>query len=230
MSIWTSLEPASATVDAGASTTVALRLRNTGDVVEEYRIQLVGDPALWVRVEPATLKLYPGTSGTVELTFVPPRTPDATAGPNPYGVQVLPVEQPDATVVVEGMLSITPFTEFFAELLPPVSRGRLRGRPRLALDNLGNTPLTASLVGRDRADQLDFELQPSSVQIAPGRAAFAKVTMRPKQRRWIGGKQDLPFGIAVQRSGFEPTTVDGTWMQARCCPGGSCGSWRSSRC
>ncbi|MFF2511419.1 hydrogenase expression protein, partial [Streptomyces sp. NPDC058086] len=79
MSLWTSLEPASSTVDPGGSVRVRLRLRNTGDVVDEYRFEPVGDVAPWAVVEPQTLRLYPGTTGTVELTFSPPRTPDAVA-------------------------------------------------------------------------------------------------------------------------------------------------------
>src|SRR5262245_2574214 len=79
VSLWTSLQPASTTVDPGSTATVRLRLRNTGDVVDEYRLVPVGDIAPYVAVEPATIRLYPGTTGTVELTFAPPRTPDATA-------------------------------------------------------------------------------------------------------------------------------------------------------
>ncbi|MHC3475725.1 hydrolase, partial [Streptomyces sp. 7R007] len=104
-------EPASATVDAGGSTTVRLRLRNTGDVVDEYRFEPVGPVAPWTTVEPQTLRLYPGTTGTVELRFAPPRTPDAVAGPNPYAVRITPTEHPEATTVPEGNLTITPFTE-----------------------------------------------------------------------------------------------------------------------
>ncbi|MGW0679899.1 COG1470 family protein, partial [Streptomyces sp. NPDC002767] len=124
MSMWTSLEPASATVDPGASTRVRLRLRNTGDVVDEYRFEPVGDVAPWTTVEPQMLRLYPGTTGTVELTFAPPRTPDAVAGPNPYAVRITSTEHPEATTVPEGNLTITPFTEVRAELVPSTVKGR----------------------------------------------------------------------------------------------------------
>ncbi|MBC3839971.1 hypothetical protein GXW82_06515 [Streptacidiphilus sp. 4-A2] len=223
MSIWTSLEPASTTVDAGSSTTVTLRLRNTGDVVEEYRIVPVGDPALWVRVEPPALKLFPGTTGSVELTFSPPRSPDATAGPNPYGVQIIPTEHPEATTVPEGNLTITPFTDIRAELLPPTCRGRFRGRPTLAVDNLGNVPLTASIAGRENGNQLSFDIRPSNLQIQPGRAAFCKVRVKPNRIMWSGQKENRPFKIALQRSGAEPELVDGTYLQLTLCPGGPSG-------
>ncbi|MCF3133983.1 hydrolase [Streptomyces olivochromogenes] len=213
MSLWTSLEPASATVDPGASTRVRLRVRNTGDVVDEYRFEPVGAIAPWTTVEPQTLRLYPGTTGTVELTFSPPRTSDAVAGPNPYAVRITPTEHPDAVTVPEGNLTITPFTEVRAELVPPTVKGRFRGRPRLAIDNLGNTKVTASLSGNDNGDQLSYEIQPGSVQIDPGRAVFADTTLRPRRIIWFGAKQEQPYTLAVRRSGAPALEVEGTYVQ-----------------
>ncbi|TDT31589.1 ricin-type beta-trefoil lectin protein [Streptomyces sp. BK208] len=213
MNLWTSLEPASATVDPGSSTRVRLRVRNTGDVVDEYRLEPVGDIAPWTTVEPQTLRLYPGTTGTVELTFAPPRTPDATAGPNPYAVRITPTEHPDAVTVPEGNLTITAFTEVRAELVPPVVKGRFRGRPRLAVDNLGNTKVTASVAGSDTGDHLSYEIRPSNVQIEPGRAAFVETTLKPKQVIWFGSKEERPYTLAVRRSGVDPTDVEGTYVQ-----------------
>ncbi|MGW0733005.1 RICIN domain-containing protein [Streptomyces sp. NPDC002851] len=213
MSLWTSLEPASATVDPGSRTTVRLRIRNTGDVVDEYRFEPVGDSAPWTQVEPQSLRLYPGTTGTVELTFAPPRTPDAAAGPHPYAVRITPTEHPEAVTVPEGNLTVTPFTEVRADLVPPTVKGRFRGRPKLAVDNLGNTKLTASISGSDTADELSYEIRPSNVQIEPGRAAFVDATVRPRQIVWFGSKQQRPYKMAVQRSGVEPLDVDGTYVQ-----------------
>ncbi|MCX5398694.1 hydrolase [Streptomyces sp. NBC_00102] len=213
MSLWTSLEPASATVDPGSSTTVRLRLRNTGDVVDEYRFEAVGDIAPWTTVEPPTLRLFPGTTGTVELKFAPPRTPDATAGPNPYAIRITPTEHPEATTVPEGNLTITPFTELRAELVPPTVKGRFRGRPKLAIDNLGNTKLTASLGGHDNGDQLTYDLRPSNTQIPPGRAAFITTTLKPRKIIWFGPKEQRPYTLTVQRSGTTPLPVEGTFVQ-----------------
>ncbi|MFE2378517.1 RICIN domain-containing protein [Streptomyces sp. NPDC059398] len=213
MSIWTSLEPASTTVDPGSTATVRLRLRNTGDVVDEYRCVPVGDLAPYVTVEPPTIRLFPGTTGTVTLTFAPPRTPDAIAGPNPYGIQVIPTEHPEATTVPEGNVTITPFSEIRAELVPHTVKGRFRGRPKLAIDNLGNTKLTASVNGSENGDQLTYEMYPANVQIEPGRAAFVKATLRPRQIIWFGRKQDRPYKLAIQRSGTKPLDVDGTYVQ-----------------
>ncbi len=190
-----------------------LRLRNTGDVVDEYRFEAVGDLAPWTVVEPQVLRLYPGTTGSVDLTFAPPRTPDATAGPNPYAVRITPTEHPEATTVPEGNLTITPFTEVRAELVPPTVKGRFRGRPKLAVDNLGNTKITASVGGSDNGDQLSYDIHPSNVQIEPGRATFVKTTLKPRQIIWFGSKEDRPYTLAVQRSGVTPLDVEGMYVQ-----------------
>ncbi|MFE3829643.1 hypothetical protein [Streptomyces sp. NPDC059092] len=212
MTIWTALEPASTTVDPGSSTTVRLRLRNTGDVVDEYRFETVGEVAPYVTVEPSSIRLFPGTTGVVELTFAPPRTPDSAAGPHPFGVRVMPTEHPDATTVAEGNITFTPFMEVRAELVPHTVKGRFKGRPRLAVDNLGNTKLTASISG-DSSNELSYEIVPSNVQIEPGRAAFVETTLKPRQIIWAGQKQQRPYELAVRRSGHDPLAVDGTYVQ-----------------
>ncbi len=203
MTWWNSLDPAAVTVDPGGRETVRLRVRNTGDTVEEFRLGVVGAPAGWSRIEPDVLRLYPGSEGTAEISFAPPRSPDAAAGPTPFGIRVEPRENPEARDVVEGQVTVTPFSEIRAELLPPTIVGRFRGRASLAVDNLGNTPLTAALTLRDDAGRLAYEVEPTAVQVAPGRAAFAKLTIRPQQVLWTGSGQAHPLTVSVRRSGDE---------------------------
>ncbi|MGW2814444.1 hydrolase [Streptomyces sp. NPDC001415] len=201
MTMWTSLDPAAVAVDPGGRATARLRVRNTGDTVEEYRLSVVGTPAGWARVEPDTLRLYPGSEGTAEISFAPPRSPDALAGPAPYGIRVEPREHPDVRDVLEGQVTVAPFTEVRAELLPSSLVGRFRGRASVAVDNLGNTPLTASLTLRDETNRLTYDMAPNSVQVAPGRAAFAKLNVRPQQVRWTGQAEQHRLTVAVRRSG-----------------------------
>ncbi|MBX9421077.1 MULTISPECIES: peptidoglycan-binding domain-containing protein [Streptomyces] len=222
MTMWTSLDPAEVTVEPGARAGARLRVRNTGDTVEEYRLSLVGKPSGWSRIEPDVLRLYPGSEGTAEISFAPPRSSDVEAGPLAYGIRVDPRENAAARDVVEGRLTVTPFTETRAELLPPALTGRLRGRARIAVDNLGNTPLTASLVARDEANRLTFDVRPNAVQIAPGRAAFGDLVVRPQAVRWTGPEESHRFTVAVRRAGddtaldldatFDQRPVFGNWL------------------
>ncbi|MFF4181848.1 hydrogenase expression protein [Streptomyces sp. NPDC001691] len=214
MSMWTALEPPATTVAPGESTAVRLRVRNTGDTVEEYRLSPVGDAAGWASVEPTVLRLYPGAEGTAEVTFAPPRTPDALAGPTPFGIRVEPREHPGEADVVEGRLTISPFAEFRAELVPRTVKGRRRARGRVAVDNLGNQPLTASFSTRDNGDAVTVEANPTAVQVDPGRAGFAEVQLTAVNVSWVGGIRQHPFTISVLRSGEPaPQELRGTYVQ-----------------
>ncbi|MEW2452591.1 RICIN domain-containing protein, partial [Streptomyces parvulus] len=99
------------------------------------------------------------------------------------------------------------------ELVPPTVKGRFRGRPRLAVDNLGNTKVTASVAGSDTGDHLSYEVRPGNVQIEPGRAAFVETTLKPRQVIWFGSKEERPYTLSVKRSGVDPTDVEGTYVQ-----------------
>ncbi|WP_055568930.1 RICIN domain-containing protein [Streptomyces atriruber] len=217
--MWTSLEPAATTVEPGATASVRLRVRNTGDTVEEYRLQVVGDAAGWTRVTPDVLRLYPGAEGTAQVEFAPPRTSDAQAGPTPFGVRVQPRETPHTVDVAEGQVTVGPFAEIRTELLPLVVRGRLRAKASVAVDNLGNQQLTASFSGRENGEELEVESEPGSVQVAPGRAGFADLSIKPGAVSWVGGTRKHPFTVSVLRAGVpEPVELRGTYVQPSVIP------------
>jgi hypothetical protein len=205
-------------VEAGGEAAVWLRIRNTGDIVEEYHIDVVGDPALWCAPEPATLRLYPGTTGSVRLTFAPPRSPDAAAGPHPYGVRVRPVEMPEAVTVPEGNVSVVPFVDVRAELLPKTVRGWRRAKPRLVVDNYGNTSVTAAVLAAAPDNRVDFDTRMPSFQVPPGRAHFGVFKVRPVRLLWLGRKVSHPFTTTVQPSGSEPVSIAATYIQTALLP------------
>lgn len=197
MTTFTTLEPTSAAVDPGSSATATLRLRNDGDTVEEYRLSVVGDPAKWTRIAPDTLRLYPGDEGSAEVVFTPPRSADTTAGTARFGVFVQPRESPELSNVAEGTLTVSVFGEMRAELLPVTVRGRLSGRPRVAVDNLGNSPLPAGISGQDDEDVLTFTPVPETVEIAQGRTRLARVRIRPGGLKLFGQPERYPFALTV---------------------------------
>ncbi|MGA4846110.1 hydrogenase expression protein [Streptomyces sp. G5(2025)] len=217
--MWTALEPAATTVEPGSTAKMRLRVRNTGDTVEEYRLQVVGTAAGWARVQPDVLRLYPGAEATAEVELAPPRTSDAVAGPTPVGVRVLPREAPHTADVVEGQVTVGPFTELRTELLPLVVRGRFSARAAVAVDNLGNQQLTASFSGRENGEELEVESEPGSVQVAPGRAGFADLRLKPGAVSWVGGTSKHPFTVSVLRAGVpEPVELRGTYVQPSVIP------------
>src|SRR5258706_3339625 len=79
MSVLATIEPTNLQVEAGAETSLVVRVRNRGTVVEQFDIKIVGPTAHWVTVDPPSLRLFPDKHGEVRLTFRPPRAPDPMA-------------------------------------------------------------------------------------------------------------------------------------------------------
>ncbi|MEV6525695.1 hypothetical protein AB0M43_27475 [Longispora sp. NPDC051575] len=201
-------------VAPGSQSACELTLRNNGDVVEEYRFQVVGDAAPWATVEPGVVSLYPGAETVVVVSFHPPRSAAVPAGEVPFAVRVLPTEHPESAAAPEGVVRVLAFTDTGAELTPRTSRGR-RAKHELALDNRGNLPVTVQVDGGDPDGRLLVSPRPSIVTVPPGQAVFTTVVVRANQRLWRGQPVTHPFQVTVTPDdGARPITLDGAIVQS----------------
>lgn len=146
----------------GGTASTSLTVRNDGDIVEAYRLEVVGDCAAWTTVEPDRVSLYPGTSETVTIRLAPPRSPQVRAGDMPLAVRLLPTEHPEAVRVPETTVRIEEFRELRAESAPRRRRGWLRGRYRLAVRNEGNSPVKVGFTPAQPGEELKFDVAPRS--------------------------------------------------------------------
>ncbi|MFE6663952.1 hypothetical protein ACFVFH_10365 [Streptomyces sp. NPDC057697] len=219
MSLTASLDESSVTAAPGEETALPLRILNSGSTVEEYRFEVIGACAAWSVVEPSTLSLYPGDSQTVALMLRPPRDSTVPAGETPFGIRVVPTSEQGDTVVPEGRVTVLPFTETTAELVPRSSHGAWRGRHQLAVDNRGNAPVTVRLGAQSGTERARVSFAADALRIDPGRAEFGKVRIRPAKRVWRGIPVTHPFQltatpeVAEDQVPIAPVVVDGSYQQ-----------------
>ncbi|MEY9856362.1 hypothetical protein ABH935_001966 [Catenulispora sp. GAS73] len=217
--MWVDVNPVTADVEPGGEATVTITVRNTGDIVEEYHLQATGDPGQWAVVEPQTLRLYPGTTGTAQLTFTPPRSSEAQAGPQPYAVKVTPREDRENTFAIEGILRVAEFADLRAELVPATTRGWHRGRVRLAVDNYSNIATSAAVTTTSNNTNLHIDIRTPALRLQPGRAQFSKFAVRPGRLLWFGVKARHQYSITVTPSGLgQPVSLQGTYLQSALLP------------
>lgn len=208
------LEPSALQVLPGEQGTATLRVRNAGSVVDEFTFDVVGDAAGWISVTPEVLRLLPGSEEQATVVLQPPRSADAAAGDVPFGIRVNSKEDPTGSVVEEGTVTVAPFAELTAELLPRTSQGSRRARHELAVDNRGNDLLNADVIAYDDDQVLEFEVADPGLVVEPGQARFTQVDVRPMKRFWRGPEKTLPFNVVVQsQDGIPPVTLQGTMVQ-----------------
>ena len=214
MGVVASLQGAdSLSVEPGREATCELSLSNTGTIVEQFSIMMLGDGADWIRSDPPVVSMFPGAQQTVTLHFAPPRDSTIQAGEVPFAVKIIPSNEPEESVTEEGTISVGSFNDFGAELLPRHPTGRIGGRQRLAVDSRGNLPVPVALAAIDASDALKFRFRPGMFTAAPGAAHFVRIRILPKKRFFRGSTQVKPYQVTVSPEGERPIILDGQFRQ-----------------
>jgi len=202
----------------GAVATCTVTVKNTGTVVDQYTIDILGDPAAWTAADPATLSLFPGGEEISTVSFRPPRAAGTPTGELPFGVRARSREDPAGSAVEEGVLVVGAYQDTFAELVPRTSRGSRGATHELAVDNRGNSRLNATITAGDQDQLLGFDVQPPGLVVDPGTAGFARIRVKPRARFWRGQPKTRPFKVAVQGEGGPPVLLDGSLLQEAVLP------------
>jgi len=219
MSISASFDEDDVAVEPGGEAALPVHVANSGTTVEELSLEPVGPCAQWCSVEPARLSLYPGASGSAEVRVRPPRVPATAAGETTLGLRVVPTSDANLPLVAERPLTVLPFADLAAELVPLSSHSAWRGRHRAAVDNRGNTDIVVALTAQGADERTRFALHPAELTVPGGQTRLARLNARPAKRLWRGAPTTHAFRITVApRSEDEgpaarPTVLDGTFEQ-----------------
>ena len=192
-------------VDPGGEARVTVTVRNTGDLVEQYRFDVLGDAARWSQVVPRQVSVLPGgqEEKAVEVVFRPPPAPAAPAGEIPFGVRCVSMEDRSRCAVVEGDVAVGAVHDFTARLEPVTPSGRWAGRYRAHFDNSGTVPVALALDAADERHLLRVAVAPRDLTVPPGRTAAAYISVRPRQPKARGKAVTHGFAVTYRADGSD---------------------------
>lgn len=220
MAVSAVLRPGSVTVDPGRTARCRLFVRNTGQVVDQFALSIVGDMADWATLRPDQVNLLPNEETVVELLVAPPMTHEVLAGDHPFAIRIASREDVHGSVVYEGVATVTEFVRLAAEIVPHSSRGRWRGRHTLAVDNLGNFPLEVEAKPVDRDALLNFGVRPRTPLTGPGTATMIRIRPRPVKTFWRGSIRNIPFRVDIVPATGKSLSVEAALNQKPLLPRG----------
>lgn len=199
-------------VDRGAETVCACKIKNTGSVVDQFSVQVMGAPAAWSVAEPQSISLFPGAEGVINIRMKPP---DAVkAGKMPFGVKLASATEPTATVVEEGTIAVGAFVAVTARIVPRVRKARSAGKHKLVVKNTGNAPARVRINGSDPDEVIRFKgLGGAPILLAPGARQEVPIRYRSTASHLTGPPENHQFTISVVPEGGEPVAVPGTMLQ-----------------
>ncbi len=218
MSVLATIEPTDLKVDPGAETSLLVRVRNRGTIVDRFDIAVVGPTAPWATVDPPNLRLFPDKEGEARVTFRPPRAPDPAADVYPFGVAVRAASDAASSTVEEGRIVVAPFIQLSSEIVPQTSRGSRSGSHDLTVSNVGNTVAEVMVKASDPDRLLNFEVMPERAGLRPGGKATIHATARPKATFLMGSAKRIPFSIQVDEPTFGSFQVPATLEQRAIIP------------
>ena len=208
------VEQSTVSVVPGEMGTCSVRIRNTGAVVDQFTLTVLGQPAAWTTVVPAALSLFPNADGVIELHFAPPRAPGVGAGPTPFGVRVVGSEDPDNPVVEEGEVDLLPFVDVTAKVTPRTSETKRKAKHDVVLDNKGNTPVQVTLAASDPDEQLAFDLKEPTVTVEAGQSRHVALRVAARKGFARGADKHRPFQVVARpEGGAFPLTMDANLIQ-----------------
>jgi hypothetical protein len=212
------LDPAVLTVEPGGQVSLAVRVRNQGVIVDRFALTVVGPLAQWARAEPDALSLFPGGEGEARITFALPREPFPRAGTFPFGVRVKAEADPAGVAVEEGKVTLGPFTDATAEIVPTTSRGSRTARHEVFVVNRGNAPVEVVVGAVDPDRLVDFQVQPDRLVIGPGERGGTTVRASVRDTFFLGSKVPHPFNVEVRPGRSAPIPLRATMVQGPMLP------------
>jgi uncharacterized membrane protein len=127
----------------GSTVHIPILLQNRGLEEDTFRLTIAGIPSNWISTNSALTRLEPSASKEVMVTVHVPRSPQAAAGRTPFAIQFTSQAFPDQKVEVDGILTISAFSQFSASLEPTTLEASQFGQ--VVISNEGNTVDTYSL-------------------------------------------------------------------------------------
>lgn len=219
MSVLATIEPSELQVDAGNETSLLVRVRNRGTIVDQFDIKVVGPTGHWATVDPPSLRLFPDKEGEARVTFRPPRAPDPMADVYPFGIAVRAASDASAMTVEEGHVAVAPFVQLTSEVVPQTSRGVFSGSHDVTVHNVGNAVAEVTVTASDPDRLLNFEVTPPRAGLKPGGSATVRAKVKPKSTFFMGGAKRVPFSIQVQEPSAGSYQIPATIEQRPIVPG-----------
>lgn len=204
----------------GAAVQIQAIIHNVTNEVDSFWIAVDG-AADKVQVElPEAQRLFENGSVEVKLTVYLPPLLQSSAGDLPLILRLISENYRVQIGALRIFIKILPHYDFVSALSPETLRLGRDGE--LTIENHGNLTRTFAIQWRDRAQELDFV--PDDTTVTAPAQSVVKVTYRAyiRRRQWrlLGGPHFHPMNVLVNpRGGGTPQTLTGQVVSRALIPG-----------
>jgi len=211
------LSPDRLQVAPGGSVTTTATIKNAGDVVEAYTIEVEGIDRHWCSLSVSSVSLFPGDDEKVQLTVHPPKESASRAGAYDVTLKVTSNRDPTLTTTAQLPMQVGRLLSFDLDLSPKKARGG-KGSYKVTIANHGNVPTTYTLAGQDPEGMCHFDFRQSAVTVEPGATTEVAMVVNSKNRPFTGKAKNYNFILTVTPHASEAGEGKSVQGQFECTP------------
>ena len=190
----------------GEAVAITARVYNATRIVDEFHVAVIGT-GQWLDAQPARIRLFPDTDGTVEISVSIPKDRLVTAGRRTVGVKATSVSNPQVTGTERVEVNVVEVVAGVAiKLEPTVVHGGQDAELLVTVSNGGNTALDVVLLGEDPEREVAFVFQPTGISVPPAVKDGPGFASR---------RSGLPARIATASSSCGAKADTPSWSRAR---------------
>lgn len=196
----------------GQTAVLSVEITNTTSLIESYGVRVLGLDPQWVHAAPASVPLFPGSTGFVTVVVTVPAT--FPAGRHGLVVQAYGESNPHDYVLVDVPTSMVDLPSFTVALEPPVIDAGRTARLGLLVVNTGNVTQTFVPEVDDVDGRHGVSFDPDQVQLGPGEQTVMQLVSRGR-RPWFGTPEARQLTVWLHSGGVRKETAGTILQRAR---------------
>ncbi|WP_040493360.1 COG1470 family protein [Ilumatobacter nonamiensis] len=206
MTVTASFEPEQVVATPGDTSSLSLHLQNTGSDETTVTLKRTGDLVDHIGLASESVRLEPGEHFEVPVIIDPLER--VTAGTHSCTVEVT---EGESTTTASASIDVASVTGWTATLQPVRSLGAAKGRHKIAIDNVGNAPVSIDLMATSDST-VATEFATSSVTIEAHSSTRVAMRVVPEHLFWNGATIEHPVTVTVIGGG-DQVVLEGIYEQ-----------------
>ncbi len=212
--IQVTLSPDRVVLGPGEKAEVTAEVRNLGNIVEVFFIEVQGIEASWYTISVSSVSLFPGDKQTVHISLTPPLASASKAGSYALAVKVSSKRDPTVMTTANLALDVGIVSSYELGLSPQRIRAR-KGSYKVLITNTGNVTNTFKLEASDPEEMCTYGFKSDTVAVEAGATAKVDLAVNPKKKPFTGATRMFSFTVKAIPIASEIKTVEG---QLECPP------------
>jgi Tol biopolymer transport system component len=197
-------------VEAGTAADVVVLIRNEGEGIEAFQLEVTGEAAAWARLDHAVVAVPARETREARIVFDVPRGMLGGTGEFGYAVR-LNWSGSVQGASTQGVIDVVGRAEIGAAVRPVIARGGRRATAYVDVVNHGSAP--ARVAVRADGDGVDPDATPGSLVVDAGLSEAVRLRLRATGRAAFFASRTHDYTVSVEPDGGDVLSLAGAFRQ-----------------